>query len=239
MNFVGAKTTSRTAASIGKAIIVNKPRSSKIVPGAALLAIVAAGIGLLVTAALASSDTAKRSTASKTELAIFSQPPALRHLARTAAAGAAKPPPGAILAAVVGETELYALHNASSAVGAGGLTDCVYHFTNGLGGAACGPTSEVEESGIVGVSVSGGVPGAPGAVLRITGLLPNGVQSIKITDRDGVTYAVHVADNVVEREDNNAATVSYGLPDGQVETTDVTELIGAIPRQPGLPGASS
>jgi hypothetical protein len=69
-------------------------------------------------------------------------------------------------------------------------------------------------------------------------MVPNGVPSVKFTDRDGSSYAVPVTNNVVEREDLNVASVSYVLPGGENNTTNVAAMVDHIPSQPGPSGSS-
>src|SRR4029077_9526036 len=97
-----------------------------------------------------------------------------------------------------------------------------------------------EEEGIVGISVEGAGATAPGSAstLRVTAMVPNGVTSVKFTDRDGSSYEGPVANNVVEREDIGAASVSYSLPGGGNQTTNVAAMADHIPSRPGPPGSS-
>lgn len=202
----------------------------------ALMLVAAAAIaGVLVATALASSGTHKsvhHRGARRTGIAVFSHHP--KGVARIAKAGSLTPPTGAILAAVVGRTEVYAFRNTSS-------QDCVIHLTVGAGGGSdCGHPAKVEEEGIVGVGIEGEGATAPGSrpTLRVTALVPNGVTSATVTDRDGSSYEVPVTNNVVEREDINAASLSYTLPGGGIQTTNVAAMVDRIPKQPGPPGSS-
>jgi hypothetical protein len=160
-------------------------------------------------------------------LAVFSHQP--KGLARIASAGSLKPPPGAILADVVGRTEVYVLHNSSG-------DDCVMHLTVGAaGGSICSRPALIEKEGAVGIFQEGPGAAAPGspATLRVTVLVPNGVRNVTFTDRDGSSYKVPVTNNVVEHEDINAASVAFALPGGGNATTNVAAVVDHTPRQPG------
>lgn len=192
--------------------------------------------GTLVAAvALASGNSHGRrhQTAKKPSgIAVFSHHP--KGLARIASAGSLKPPPGAILADVVGRTEVYVLHNSNGA-------DCVMHLTVGAaGGSICSQPAQIEKEGAVGIFQEGPGATAPGspATLRVTVLVPNGVRNVTFTDRDGSSYKVPVTNNVVEHEDINAASVAFTLPGGETATTNVAAVVDHTPRQPGPPGSS-
>jgi hypothetical protein len=199
----------------------------------AVLVVVTSAVAgtLLATAALASNGNAHRSRG-KTGISVFSHQP--RGLARIATSGALNPPPGAILAAVVGHNEVYAWHHSSS-------EDCVMNLhVGGAGGAVCGQGSKVEEQGTVGIFQEGEGATAPNspATLRVVALVPNGVESVVFTDRDGSSQDVDVTNNVVELEDINIASVSYTLPSGASHTTNVGAIVDHSVRQPGPPGSS-
>lgn len=165
-------------------------------------------------------------------LAVFSHHP--KGLARIASAGSLKPPPGAILADVVGRTEVYVLHSSSGA-------DCVMHLTVGAaGGSICSQPAQIEKEGAIGIFQEGPGATAPGspATLRVTVLVPNGVRNVTVTDRDGSSYKVPVTNNVAEREDIEAASVAIELPGGKTATTNVAAIVDHTPRQPGPPGSS-
>lgn len=193
-------------------------------------------VGVVVATAVASHDSAHRTThhyhGLRTSIGVFSHHP--KGLARIAQTGSVTPPAGAILAAVVGHTDVYASHNFRG-------EDCVIHITPGAaGGSVCGRPTTVEEEGVVGVGFEGKGATAPGSppTLRVTAMVPNGVTSVKVTDRDGSSYDVAVTNNVVMREDINAASVSYSLPGGGNQTTNVATMVDHIPTQPGPPGSS-
>jgi hypothetical protein len=189
---------------------------------------------MLVASALASSATRERAhhTTIRTGIAVFSRHP--KGIARIATAGALNPPANAILAAVVGHTEVFAYHNSSG-------EDCLDHLKIGAaGGGGCAPALLIEERGSVGVFQEGEGATAPGspATLGVAAMVPNGVSSVRFTDRDGASYEVPVTNNVVEHEDVNLASVSFTMPGGAVETTDVAAIVATTPRQPGPAGSS-
>lgn len=173
----------------------------------AVLVVVAASIAatLLAAAAFASSGHGGklRTVSKRTGISVFSHPP--KRLARIAIAGALNPAPGAILASVVGRNEVYALHHS-------GGEDCVMTLhVGGTGGGACSKAAQVEEEGAVGIFVEGS--GAT-AALRVAALVPDGVEVVTFTDRDGTSREIAVTNNVVELEDDNISSVSYTVPDG-------------------------
>jgi hypothetical protein len=200
-----------------------------------LLVVAAVVVGVVVTTATASHDSTHKTIhhhRSKAGIGVFSHHP--KRLAHIATAGSVTPPAGAILADVVGRTNVYASHNARG-------EDCVIQITPGAaGGSVCGRPTVVEEEGVVGIGVEGVGATAPGSAptLRVTAMVPNGVTSVKFTDRSGSSYTVPVTNNIVEREDINAASVSYALPGGGSQTTNVAAMIDHIPSQPGPPGSS-
>lgn len=196
---------------------------------AAAVALVVAAVvaGMLITSALGSSGGSVEThhAARKASIGVFLRDP---KRARIASASSLRAPSGAILAAVVGHTEVYALHHSKS-------EDCVMDLTVGAsGGSVCAPASQVEERGEVGISQEGPGATAPNspATLRVTALVPNGVKSITVTDRDGSSYGVPVSNNVAEREDINIASVSY-TSGGGTQTTNVAAVVDHMPTQPG------
>jgi hypothetical protein len=196
--------------------------------------LVAAGVvaGMLVATALASSGHVTRHRGPRWGIAVFSHHP--KGLARIASADALKPPAGAILAAVVGKTEVYVSQKPSN-------EDCLEHFKVGAAaGGGCGPAAQVEEQGSVGIFQEGEGATAPSspATLGVSALVPNGVTSLTFTDRDGSSYQVAVTNNVVEHEDVNIASVSYTLPDGVTRTTNVEAVVNHTRHAPGLAGSS-
>jgi hypothetical protein len=197
--------------------------------GAVMLVVAAAIAGMLVATALASSGSQghMRRAMKAGDIAVLLHHP--KGLARIAQAGSLNPQPGSILAAVVGRTAVYALHNSNG-------EDCVINLTASAGGGSvCAPAPQVEAQGVVGISQEGEgatAPGAP-ATLRVSALVPNGVTSVRFTDRNGASSEVPVTNNVVVREDVDIASVHYTLPSGGSQTTNVAAVVDHTPRQPG------
>lgn len=214
--------------------MVNTHKSLRHRVVAVVLVVVAAGVAVVVASAGGAGNgpvLVRHGKAHRTPLAVFTHRP---KLARIAEVGSLKPSAGAILAAVVGHTDVYVNHDSAG-------RDCIEHLTaGGAGGGGCASAAKVEEEGSVGVFQEGPGARAPGspATLSVNALLPNGVRSIKFTDRDGSSYDVPVTNNVVDHEDSNAASVSYTLPGGAVVTTNVAAITDQAPRQPGAAGSS-
>ncbi len=51
--------------------------------------------------------------------------------------------------------------------------------------------------------------------------MPNGVSSVTLTDNDGTTHQLKVANNVAEIHDGNVSSVRYTLPDGTTRTEKI------------------
>jgi uncharacterized membrane protein len=197
--------------------------------GAVVFVVVAVVVGMLLSTALASTGASPKvhRVARKTKLAVF-----LHHskLARIASNASLTPPAGATLVAVTDGTEIYALQKADD-------EDCVIHLTAGEGGGSvCAAASKVEAEGEIGFGGSGFTASGAVANLRVTALVPNGVTSLRFTDRSGSSYDVPVTNNVAEHEDGEVASVSYTLPDGGTHTTNVAGVIDQLPRQPSAAG---
>ncbi len=211
---------------------VGRTRSLTERVSATVLVVAAVVAGALVATALASGGghrKAHHATRTTRIAVLVHHPKGLAHLAKASSPA----PAGAILAAVVGNTEVYALHNS-------GDEDCVIHLTAGAGGgSACGPSSKVEEEGEVGIG--GGPSTASGslATVRVSALVPNGVSSLTLTDRGGSSYEIPVTNNVAEHDDVNVTSVSYTLPGGRIHTTNVAKLLENVTRSPGAPGSNS
>ena len=210
-----------------------KTSSRKKVAGALGFVVVAAIVGISVTSAIAA-DGSRGSVqrGKRTPIAVFSHPQ--RHVARIAGAGSLNPPPGAILASVVGRNEVFVLHQSPG-------EDCVMNLHVGAGGGSvCAAAAHVEEEGAVGIfeEAQGATAPGSGATLRVAVLVPNGVGTIQFTRRDGSSYQVPVSNNVAESEGVAIASVSYGLPGGGHRTTNVAATVDRSPRQPGAPGSS-
>jgi len=201
--------------------------------GGLLFVVGATAAGILAAAALASNAglvSVHRAT-KRTGIAVFSHPPKLARIAKT---GSLSAPSGAILAAISGENEVYALHDA-------GGEDCVMSLHVGAGGGSvCAPPRRVEEQGAVGIFEEGQGATAPDspARLRVTVMVPNGVGSVQFTYRDDSTDQVTVSNNVAELESTEIASVSYPLPGGGSRTTNVAAVVDNAPSQPGAGGSS-
>jgi len=200
---------------------------------AAAIVVALAVAGMLVATALASTSTHKSSTSRSAKVSDIAVLRGHGSALRARKAATAFAPAGSVLAAVFGETEVFALHNS-------GNEDCVIHLTAGAGGGSiCGAAAKVEAEGEVAVGGGPGpVSGGIGSV-RVSALVPDGVSSLTFTDRDGTKYVIAVTNNVVEHEDANLASVSYALPSGAIKTTNVAAVVDQLPTQPGAPGSSS
>lgn len=154
------------------------------------------------------------------------------HASRTARArlAAVAPPPGAVLATVVGDTEVFADQNENG-------EDCVIYLRPSEGGgSACDAAAHVEQYGEVlirtgKITVTGAMP-----KVTVAALVPNGVTSLTFTDRSGKSYTVAVKNNAAEREDNQVASVAYTAPNGSTQTTNVAALVNQIRQQTGPNG---
>jgi hypothetical protein len=209
-------------------------RNSKNSRSAAAWALIAAvATGVLVATALASGGShVGVHRGDRTTIDVFSRPPA--HIARIARAGSLNPPPGSILASVIGRNQVFALHTS-------GGEDCVINLHVGAGGGSvCSPAKRAEEQGAVGIFQEGEGATAAGSppTLRVAVLVPDGVMSIHFTRRDGSSYDVPVTSNVAESEGLAIASVSYRLPGGGSRMTDVAATVDDSPSQPGAPGST-
>lgn len=209
---------------------IRAARSILVRGGIVMFVAVASVAGVLVaTAALASSSNHgnSRRARARTDIAVFSRHP--RESAHVARGGSLKPPPGAILAAVVGRVSIYVWRNPSH-------EDCVIDLHAGaeVGLVTCAPSATVERRGMVQVSREAKGATAPDspATVRVSTLVPDGVASIRVTDRDGSSYETHVSNNVAVREDSRAASVSYTLPGGGVRRTNVAAIVDRTPHRP-------
>lgn len=203
-------------------------------PGALAAALVVglAAAGMTVANALGTGgtrDSVLKGHPRRTGIAVFKHHPAgLAHTAKSDARGL-PPDNDSTLAAVVGSTEIFVLHNSSG-------DDCIMHLTaGGVGGQICNSPSHVESEGELGVGLVAAGVVSPGSAesIHVDGLLPNGVSTIHISDRDGSSYEVPVANNVVYHEDSRMAVVSYMLPGGATVTTYVAALLDHLPRAQG------
>lgn len=117
------------------------------------------------------------------------------------------------LAAVKGTNEVYIGHRYSPTT-----LDCEWERIYPQGGAGgCSKASEVESKGVVSLYEP-----KEGATPHITAFVPDGVSSVIITDADGSSHAIAVTNNLALYEDaNDPSTVSYTLPNGVNQTTNV------------------
>jgi hypothetical protein len=212
-----------------------RPTSSLAGRTRALIFVVAVAVaGTVGASALASSSNpgSTHRTGKRTGIAVLSHH--RERPARAAKADSVSAPAGAVLAAVVGDNQIYALRRSNG-------DDCVINLHVGAGGGSvCAPSSTVEEQGEVGISQEGEGATSPGspATLRVTVLAPDGVTSVRFSDRDGTSHDVAVTNNVAEREDVEIASVSYSLPGGGSQETNVAAVVDHTPRQPGAAESS-
>jgi hypothetical protein len=189
-------------------------------------ACLAAGAGASVLAACGSSRPRQRTsqTASTGGLAVFAHP-----LASRAGPRAVHVPKGAVLAEASRENRAY-VSRQYVAQAYGNLTQgaylCLTDVEAGqLSGTVCGPTEKVELSGALAVHLSHGR-------VRIGMLLPNGVRSVTIMNRDGGERVVSVLNNVVEAEDRSPVAVQYELAGGTVHRESIpASFIAPPPRR--------
>lgn len=178
---------------------------------AALIAVV----GVLL--ATASHASGRRSPNIRRDFSIFAHSRQHRHnAAHAAAAPSVTPPPGAVLATVSENVEIYAYQPTPQ-------TLCVVNAKiGGNGGAACGLASQAAEEGIVSVHREGE---GPTATVRTIALMPNAVTSLVFTDRDGATHTVSVTNNVAVLEDSDVASVAYSTPTGAARQFDLGAVV--------------
>lgn len=120
---------------------------------------------------------------------------------------------GVSLAAVKGTNEVYIGHQYSPTT-----LDCHWERVYPQGGSGgCSKASEVESKGVVSLYEP-----SEGAPCHILAFVPDGVGSVVITDSDRSAHPVAVTNNLAMYEDTNSPlTVSYTLPSGAVQTTNV------------------
>lgn len=97
-------------------------------------------------------------------------------------------------------------------------------------GGTCGPAAAFAARGAIDVSETG-----PSLYRQVTVLVPNGVDYVTFTDRDGTSYNLKVVNNVVINEDQSlvgppAIAVHFTLPNGTVERA-------SMPAPPVSPGS--
>ena len=157
----------------------------------------------------------------------------LSQKARRAHRASINGPRGAVLATSLGSHQVYAWTGSSAEALASlhvnmpsAVSDiCLIEQEPGIGGGGtCGSAKAVAQHGIVGVSEVGD------SLHRIVSVLvPNGVEYVTFTDRDGSSYNVKVTHNAVIVDDQDLAAppttaVSYKLPGG---TTEAMPMPGA------------
>lgn len=206
--------------------------------GRGLLAALAVGALTATGTTLAFKSHAGRSSQTHTQKARIANPRSAfgvlaRGHARTASTSGAMFPADAALATVVGNREVYVwevpggedIAPFSRRHAASTTEVCIgWEEAGGGGTGSCGPASAAAEHGSVTVGrVRNQSTGALSARI-VTILVPNGVQDVTLTDRDGATRNVKVTNNVVIEEGESlasppaAAAVTYRLPTGRTET---------------------
>ncbi|HEY1689620.1 MAG TPA: hypothetical protein VGF95_12245 [Solirubrobacteraceae bacterium] len=169
---------------------------------------VAAVAGTITIAASANGSSGKRTH--KPGFSVFAHP--LTGGAHTASVGGMQPPPGSVLAATHGNHYAYASRTGGEV--------CVIALRPSGGGAACGASAKMEETGadLIALPVNG-------SKLGVTLLVPNGVSNVQVADNDGSTRSVVVANNVVIIEEEELASVQYTLPWGVTKTIEVGSIV--------------
>jgi hypothetical protein len=147
------------------------------------------------------------------------------------------PPAGAVLAATAKGKEVYTWQTASPVTSAGktlsGAKICVMErqTATGLASVGCYVSAEIEAKGTVSVNLPSKIQPTLGA----TALVPNNVPSITATDKNGTTTPVAVKDNVAVLDDEQLAAVSYRLPNGTTQVTNVLEVVAHSEGSEGPP----
>ena len=183
----------------------------------------------LIGSALATGAFAGSKHVPKWRISAFSHP--LRR-AHSASAAAAPTIPiagvsGVSLAAVEGTDEVYIGHRYRPT-----SLDCFWERTPSGGHGGCGRASDVEAKGAVSLYEAN-----EHAHPHILALVPDGVASVVITDSDGSSHTVSVANNFAVYEDlKTPSSVSFTLPNGAIEATTVSAW--RTPQRPGAPGSS-
>jgi hypothetical protein len=138
----------------------------------------------------------------KHRLAVFSHPLTRRGHAKYA--DARNLPAGSVLAEMFGTAEVYVSEDPG--------TTCLMVIESTSEGGSCGRTDELLKEGMITVHV------AFGGQVRVGVLMPNGVSNVTLTDHDGASHQLKVANNVAEMYDAKVASVRYTLPDGSTRT---------------------
>jgi hypothetical protein len=164
----------------------------------------------------------------RAKLGVFSHPlDSSGRRVRMASANSVQAPPGAVLAAASSANEIYvwqptaAEETTAMQTADGGNSTCMVELlSSGLESIGCGSTSEVEGRGLIGINM----PSKDAPRLSATAVVPNGVTTVTVTDKDRTTYTIPVSHNAVIIEDPNLAAVSYQLPNGRVNGATVGEV---------------
>src|SRR6185437_9830276 len=93
----------------------------------------------------------------------------------------------------------------------GGIT-CINVIEAKSASGSCGRSADIQRNGDIEISSGFERP------VRVGALMPNGVGSVTLIDRDGSTRNVKVANNVAEAYDSNIASVQFQLPNGSLRT---------------------
>ena len=206
----------------------------------ATLAAVGTGTGLALSSGFAAAHTASSSLASQSSSSVTNPSSSARAafavLSDRAATntGSASVPTGAMAAATQDGIKVYVWEqeageslnpNAPRSPNATESEICVgQEATNSdsIGGSACGPVAAFVAHGDVDFTGSGG----SSSPMTITALVPNGVNSIELTEADGASRSVPVINNVavtvVQGGENAlparpATAISYLMPSGDTE----------------------
>jgi hypothetical protein len=134
-----------------------------------------------------------------------------RGKAHLAASANSNLPSGAVLAGAADGHELYAWQTA------GNTKTCLIAIADApgrVGGISCGPTSEVEKTGIVALEL--------GSNAGMMALIPDGVDDMTVTDESGASHTVPASNNVAGFEDSSFTSISYRLSDGTTKTIPVS-----------------
>jgi hypothetical protein len=119
---------------------------------------------------------------------------------------------GVSVAAVRGGDEILIGHRDNPAL------YCFWDRTASGGSDGCGRVADLEARGAVSLYEAN-----ENANPHVLVLVPDGVSSVTIKDSDGSSHAVAVVSNIAVYEDTaKPASVSFTLPNGSAETTDIS-----------------
>jgi hypothetical protein len=156
-------------------------------------------------------------------LMVFSHPvPSATHLVMP------ELPRGAVLANVSGHNRVYV---SQQSIEGNDLMQrsyiCITDVEHGHpSSATCSPSEKVEREGLLTVRLAK-------SQVRLGILLPNGVSSVAVIDRDGARHSVAVFYNFVEFADNRPVAVEYELLGGRVHKESIpAAFINPPPRAP-------